>query len=115
MQFPGAAAEGAPGGTVRGIGGTVGSFFRTSLLPLGVSKEVVIFSVNSAKVNGMGATSSVRLAPGTQQLEVSCSFNIDGQLIQGHGSVTVEIVNGHTYQLDAKPPCVASVADVTAG
>jgi len=112
-QFPGAAVEGTPGATVKGIGGTVGSFFAVASPHPGVSKEVLIFSVNGKKVNGMGATNLVRLTPGTQELVVSCSFNIEGQLIQQHSSVSLQIENGHTYQLDAKPPCVVSVTDAT--
>jgi len=112
-QFPGAATEGVPGGIVKSTGGTAGSFF-SGLSPLGTSKDVRIFRVNGVKVNGMGATSLVRLAPGTQQIEASCSFTIEGRLIQGNGSISVNVVDGHIYQLDAKPPCVVSVSDITA-
>ena len=112
-QFPGSAAESATGGTARGIGGTVGSFLATAMSRMGSSKEVLIFSVNGAKVNTLGAVKLVRLTSGTHRLNIGCAFQVEGRLIQQHADISLEVVDGHIYQLDATPPCSVAISDST--
>lgn len=113
--IPGATLDEQNSGTVKGIGGTVGSFFATIAKPIGITKEVLIFKVNGVKVNTWGSTNLVRLAPGDYQLTVSCSFKIDGMLIQGNAEIAIQIKPGHSYQLDAEPQCRPLVTDITDG
>lgn len=113
-QFPGAALDGASGGIVKGVGGTVGSFLATALQPIGASKEILLFKVNGVRVNALGSTALVRLIPGKHQLSIRCAFSFDGRLIQDGAELTAEIEAGHVYQVDATPPCNASVTDMLA-
>ena len=77
-QFPGAAREGVDSATIKGVGGTVGSFLATALQPIGVSKEVLLFKVNGVRLNALGSTALVRLVPGEHQLSIRCAFSIEG-------------------------------------
>jgi hypothetical protein len=111
-QFPGAAADGAPGAIVRTTGGTGGSLFAVTVPRLGTAKDVRLFRVNRERVNAMGSTDSVRLSPGEHRVTVSCTFRVDGRQSQGYGEASLNVLDGHTYQLDATPPCNVSVTDL---
>ncbi len=113
MQFPGAALDGVDGGTIKGVGGTAGSFLASALQPIGVAKEVLIFKVNGVRVNALGSANLVHLVPGEHKLSISCAFSIDGRLIQDGAELTAEIKRGHVYQLDATPRCNARITDIT--
>ena len=108
-EFRGAAAEGGPGAIVKGTGSGLGVTFGG----LGVAKNIRLHRVNGERVNSMGSADVVRLSPGMHRLTVACAFKIDGRLMQQHAEIGLEVLDGHTYQLDAAPPCKVSATDVT--
>jgi hypothetical protein len=106
---------------VRAYGGGAANWLAVTFKPIGEAHRVSIQSVNGEDATRYGNDRQLLLAPGHYEIAVQCIFIVDNRQHFSDGNVTVDVIAGRNYLVDAglsvhgTQTCAARVSDTTTG
>lgn len=89
---------------IYGQGGGVSGFLKSILLPIGVQKDIELLRADGGTIDNKGESTKREywIKEGEHSLYIRCSLKIGGFLLQGGTEISVSLVAGGKYILDAK-------------
>ena len=104
---------------VKEQGGTTEGLFYFFTTPITGSKNsAMVISIDGKKVSRWAGGREWRLVPGKHTLEINCTLHYGSVLAGGVGNIEVDLISGHTYQIESKvslkdKTCDTALKDVT--